>query len=302
MATTNNTSNVSRKKLKIELDSIESNFAKYTVGTADFNKYTRSDEVHNALLDADHFLINDTSINKQVRNYARESLTLLLRTDRAQYGRLNIKEYISTINKIAQNVYDSNDMTRLKKLTSEIYEINSSKDSFNQGTTSGYVGKAKKDKGYQYNYNSYAGADMVCTIDVPGEKPLILGELSELSYSIFRSKTPVRALGTIRAKGFTRGMRIISGILTFSVFDQSIPAIVMKKMNKAGYDILMDEIPLFDITVSMANEYGSRSKFVIYGVTTTTQGMVTGVNDIYLQTAYQFYALDISDIKKVGQY
>jgi hypothetical protein len=159
-----------------------------------------------------------------------------------------------------------------------------------------------KDVGYHYlrPQSSYSGTDMVCTINIPGKGPIVFGELSSISYSIYREKVPVRSLGRISMKGYTRGMRTISGILTFTVFDESIVYRCMEELRKQGYRILMDEMPLFDITITMANEYGSQSMLTLYGVTTYTEGKVMSVDEIMTQNVYEFYALDIDPLSKIA--
>lgn len=152
----------------------------------------------------------------------------------------------------------------------------------------------------EQNYNtSYSGTDMVATITLPGKGPIVFGELSDISYSVFREKVPVRALGRINMKGYTRGMRTITGILAFTVFDQNIVYRCMEELKNQGYHMLMDEMPLFDITISSANEFGSRSTMTIYGVSTYTEGKQMGINNIITQNVYEFYALDIDPLSKV---
>jgi len=152
---------------------------------------------------------------------------------------------------------------------------------------------------HMYHYNSFSGADMVCSINMPNKGPVIFGELSSLSYSIFREKYPVRALGRITMKGYTRAMRTISGIMTFTVFDESIVYRCLEELRRTGYRVLMDEMPTFDVTITMANEFGSRSKQVLYGVTTYTEGKVLSIDDIFIQNAYEFYALDIEPLTRI---
>lgn len=146
---------------------------------------------------------------------------------------------------------------------------------------------------------SFSGTDMVCSITVPGKGPIVFGELAQLSYSIFREKVPVRALGRVSMKGYTRGMRTITGILSFTVFDQSIVYQCMQEIKDQGYRMLMDEMPLFDITVSMANEFGQQSLLTLYGVSTYTEGQSMGVNDMMIQNVYEFYALDIDPLSRL---
>jgi len=154
---------------------------------------------------------------------------------------------------------------------------------------------------YQKTITSYSGTDMVCSINVPGKGPIIFGELSQISYSVYREKVPVRALGRVSMKGYTRGMRTITGILSFTVFDESIVYRCMEEIRQAGYRMLMDEMPLFDVTISMANEFGARSKMSIYGISTYTEGMVMSVDDIVTHNAYEFYALDIDPIQRTNE-
>jgi hypothetical protein len=155
--------------------------------------------------------------------------------------------------------------------------------------------------GFQKTFTSYGGTDMVCSINVPGKGPVVFGELSQLSYSVFREKFPVRTIGRVSMKGYTRGMRTITGIFGFTVFDESIVYKCMKEIKEQGYRMVMDEMPLFDITLSMANEFGAKSKMSIYGVSTYTEGTVMSVNDLFTQNVYEFYALDIDPMQRVNE-
>lgn len=149
------------------------------------------------------------------------------------------------------------------------------------------------------DYNTYSGTDMIATLNIPGSPPKVFGELSSISYSIYREKYPVKTLGRITPKGFTRGTRTITGMLAFTVFDRSIVYRCMEEIRAKGYRILMDEMPMFDVTISMANEYGSKSKLTIYGITTYTEGKVMNVSSISTENAYEFYALDIDPLDKI---
>lgn len=270
----------------------------------EYNKYTRSKDFSNKLMEIQVYLENKPVMNEDVRLLSIETVIGLQTMDKSRYDSIDTVKLIHSVNnmvtdsytnddiKVTQKFHDDEDSLRVQKSTTE-KEMKTLKSS-----TLGNVKKLKDEHHWQNTYTSYSGADMVCSVDIPGQTPYIIGELTELSYSIFRAKTPVRSLGFIRSRGFTRGMRVVSGILTFGVFDQSIVDKLMRNMNEAGYDILLDELPTFNITISFRNEYGSRSKLVVYGVTITTEGMVTGINDIYLQKACQFYALDVSELKK----
>jgi hypothetical protein len=148
-------------------------------------------------------------------------------------------------------------------------------------------------------FNSFGGTDMVATLNIPGSGPIVFGELSTISYSVFREKFPVRSLGRVSMKGFTRGMRTITGILSFTVFDETVVYRAMQEVADRGYRMLMDEMPMFDVTISFANEFGQKSKMTLYGITTYTEGKVLSVNNMLTENTYEFYALDLDPMTKI---
>lgn len=148
---------------------------------------------------------------------------------------------------------------------------------------------------------SYSGVDAVATITIPGRGPVVIGELAHLSYSVFRDKTPVQSMGRITPKGFTRGLRMVTGVLGFVVFDESVVYRCIEELKELGYKMFMDEMPLFDITMTFANEFGSKSTMTIFGVTTYTEGMSISIQDMMTSNAFEFYALDISPIKRLKE-
>lgn len=162
---------------------------------------------------------------------------------------------------------------------------------------------------YYYPNESYSGCDMVATILMPHEdgtyKAHALGELMTISYSIHMDRKPVRSIGNINAKDYVMGPRTIAGSLVFAVFNthfaKGIIGDIKDKYNP-GYEYLMDELPPFDIIISMANEYGLRSKLVIYGVRLVNEGQVMSINDVYTENTYQFVATDIEYLNKDNGY
>lgn len=156
---------------------------------------------------------------------------------------------------------------------------------------------------YQNPNISFSGCDMVATITIPnsgGELvSLIMGSLQTLSYSVHSDKKPIRSIGKIGAKAYVNGPRTIAGTLIFAVFNQHFvkeayqSSSLKRDYNMYAKYILADEIPPFDITVSMANEYGAKSRMAIYGVTLLNEGKTISVNDIYTENTYQFLATDI---------
>lgn len=140
---------------------------------------------------------------------------------------------------------------------------------------------------------SYSGSDMVAALELPGKAPLIFAELASIQYSVFRENQLVRALGRVTPKGVTRGARTISGVLSFIEFDSSIVYKALEEFYDLGYRPLMDEMPLFDITLSMANEAGQRSTFKLYGLSCYSEGGLKTIDALVSRVSYEFYALDL---------
>lgn len=150
---------------------------------------------------------------------------------------------------------------------------------------------------------TYSGADMVATFTIRGSKHhknvvRVLGELQTLSYSLHMQRGSVRNLGNINAIDFTNGPRTIAGSLVFIVFDRHVMRDVMKDMQvKEKNEILPDEMPEFDITVSFANEYGRKSVLRIYGIRLINEGKVMSMNDMFVENTYQYVAKNIETLK-----
>ena len=121
-------------------------------------------------------------------------------------------------------------------------------------------------------------------------------ELSTVSYSTFRDKFPVRALGHTKAKGYTNGSRTIGGTLIFKMLNKhminkmldNLSSLDSKKVN-----ILPDELPPFDIDITFSNELGESSKVTIVGVEITEGNQIMSVQKINTNEKYSFVAQDL---------
>lgn len=179
-----------------------------------------------------------------------------------------------------------------------------------------------KQYNYKYPNESFSGCDMVATIVYGYEKDnnynqddnlnnngkskvlnnaqnwniKVLGEIQTISYSIHMERRPVRSIGNVNAKDYVMGPRTIAGSLVFAVFNKHFAEDIIRDNNNnysSGTAYLVDELPPFNIVISMANEYGIRSKLVIYGVRLLNEGQVMSVNDVYTENTYQFVATDV---------
>ena len=176
---------------------------------------------------------------------------------------------------------------------------------------------------YQKTYNTFSGADIVATITLPGGKPVVLGELQTISYSIHRDKFPARTLGRINPKGFSYGGRTIAGSLIFTVFDKNVLKAVVEQaynsqvlghmnldsftdseqacqINEMYYRMLSDEMPPFDVTITFANEYGQVAQLAITGITIVDEGQVMSIEDMMTENTMAYQALDITPMLPVG--
>lgn len=57
--------------------------------------------------------------------------------------------------------------------------------------------------------------------------------------------------------------------------------------------VMVDQIPPFDITISLVNEYGAISRLVLYGVELVNEGQTMSVDDLITENVCQFVARHI---------
>lgn len=151
-------------------------------------------------------------------------------------------------------------------------------------------------------YESYAGVDISAVIIIPGEpKPLTLGELQTISYSIHRENTPVRFLGQVSPSGFIKGPRTIAGSMIFTVFNQyAFNRLQQYQRAMANHSIhpLADMLPPFDIVLTFANETGSLSKQRIYGISIVDEGGTMSIDDLITEQTYTYMARGIQPLTR----
>lgn len=148
-----------------------------------------------------------------------------------------------------------------------------------------------------YANTTYSGADIMATISIKNTDNhknalYVLGELQTLSYSTHMNRSAVRKFGNVNAIDFTNGPRTIAGSLVFAVFNKHIIRPILEQM-QVKQEILPDELPPFDITITYANEYGHNSVMRIYGVRLVNEGQVCSINDVYTENTYQYVAQNI---------
>lgn len=156
------------------------------------------------------------------------------------------------------------------------------------------------------SYTSYSGCDIIASIEIPkinpdGSEttvPYVLGSLQTISISTYQDKVPVRAIGNMNAIDYTMGPRTIAGSLVFAVFDKHFADNIFNDLSKENTDILVDELPAFNVTITYANEYGSMSRMALYGVRIVEEGQVVSINDVYTENTYKYCALSLERLNK----
>lgn len=150
-------------------------------------------------------------------------------------------------------------------------------------------------------YKSFSGTDTLVFILMPGSNPVVLGSITTVSYSAYRTKQPVINLGRTNINGVTRGARIFAGTMIFTLINQHWLNELVENERLgwlANYqDLKSDELPLFDLMIVSANEYGSYVSMFIYGVDTTDEGQVISVEDLFTENTLSFVARDIQTFK-----
>lgn len=147
-----------------------------------------------------------------------------------------------------------------------------------------------------YNKNkTFTGTDTLVFIILPRTNPILLGSLTTISYSIYRHKTPIPLLGRISTGGCTRGTRVVAGTMIFTVINQHWINEVAQNISYVSQykKIKADELPIFDLMIVSANEFGSSASAFIYGVDFTEEGGVVSVEDLMMENTFSFVARDI---------
>lgn len=150
-------------------------------------------------------------------------------------------------------------------------------------------------------YKSFSGTDTLVFILMPGSNPVVLGSITTVSYSAYRTKQPVINLGRTNINGITRGSRIFAGTMIFTLINQHWLNELLETDNlkwlSQYQELKADELPLFDLMVVSANEYGSYVSMFLYGVDITDEGQVVSVEDLFTENTLSFVARDIETFK-----
>lgn len=160
-------------------------------------------------------------------------------------------------------------------------------------------------------YKSFSGTDTLAFIMLPGCSPVVLGSLTTISYSMFRNKKPVINIGRTNINGVTRGSRIFAGTMIFTLINQHWLKEIQEQgetwlsdygyekktdeyVQTGNFELRADELPLFDIMIISANEYGNAISMYIYGIDFTDEAQTISVEDLFTENTFSFVARDVS--------
>ena len=217
-----------------------------------------------------------------------------------------------SLDEFVNKITDDKISLLIKKLSQ--YKINvedtkeDKQDKKNEDSNKPAVNYNASSSDYLYKNVSYSGTDIVVTaqfcIGNTKSEFMTMGSLQTITYSVYDRMEPIHSLGNVNAKDYVHTHRYIAGSMVFAVFDQHwAKEFIEKYCKSAGIaeseKILTDEMPPLNLTISMGNEYGSASRFVLYGVRLFNEGMTMSVNDIYTEHTYQFVALNIDYLENV---
>jgi peptidoglycan hydrolase-like protein with peptidoglycan-binding domain len=148
---------------------------------------------------------------------------------------------------------------------------------------------------------SFSGIDTIAFIILPGCTPIAIGNLTTISYSMYRNKVPVINIGRTNINGITRGSRIYAGTMVFTLINKHW---LRELQDQADYladfpTLKTDELPLFDIMIVSANEYGSACSMFIYGVDLTDEAQTLSIEDLFTENVFKFVAREVSVFDKI---
>lgn len=162
-----------------------------------------------------------------------------------------------------------------------------------------------------YYQSTFTGTDAYCVASV-GNVVSELNGLSSISWSIFRGKSSPRTLGKVSPSMRSRGSRTVAGTMIFVISDHH-PLLDIIPSDMASFKkittthdqttwqsvVTADQIPAFDITIMLVNEYGKASMLVIYGVDILNEGSVISIDNLMTEVTLQYTAVAIDPIYEV---
>ena len=156
-------------------------------------------------------------------------------------------------------------------------------------------------------YHTFSGIDITAIASLSTTVSQ-LDQLLSVSWSIHRGSTSNRTLGKPSAGGRVRGGRTVAGTMIFALTDHHplrdiIPDTWKGRQTQILNDpdtwkplVLADEIPPFDLVLTLTNEYGFASITTLYGVQIADEGGVLGMDNLITEMVLQYTAVEMDPI------
>lgn len=178
-------------------------------------------------------------------------------------------------------------------------------------------------KSLEQDLYTYTGSDLRVMVEVAGGRGGFkqLMELSTITTSIHREKSPVRSCGYVNPKAFAYGRRTIAGtiiltqfwmdsLLRFVAEDPGIAYLngdvhfgdFYQALPRASRDTTyhkLDQLPPLNFTFYFADEYGHASVRQLLGVTLVTDGTVYSTNDQFTEQTISYMAMDFTPLQPI---
>lgn len=120
--------------------------------------------------------------------------------------------------------------------------------------------------------------------------------LSGVSLSTHRDKTPITSLGRIDPLGFVASRRTVAGSMVFWMSDAS-PLSQLLSAEYRSELLHADELPPFDLYLTFLTENDMWSSTIIYGITILDEGMVIeNANGEPIAVTYSYMAMDSTPV------
>ena len=161
-------------------------------------------------------------------------------------------------------------------------------------------------------YHTFAGTDITAIASV-GNVVTNLEGLNQISWSIHSGKTSQKPLGKNNGGSRTSGTRTIAGTMVFTLFDHHplldlFPEDLAEFTNKSASSgktrlyrprYMPDQLPPFDLSIILMNEYGYCSMVSLYGIQVPDEGTVIGTDNLVTEIVCQYTAVSMDPIVQV---
>ena len=159
-------------------------------------------------------------------------------------------------------------------------------------------------------YHTFSGIDITALASL-NTVVSRLDHIVSLSWSIHKGTSTNRTLGKSSPIGRVGGGRTIAGTMIFTVSDYHpmrdlIPDNFKGRKSQILNDpdvwkplVMADEIPPFDVVLTLTNEYGYGAITTLYGVQVVDEGGVFGMDNLITELAIQYTAAAMDPIMEV---